>query len=151
MTWLTDNFATLLVVLGVVLLVLEVGVFGFSLFILFFIGLACILAGILMAIGILPQTMVIAFGSVALLTLVLAFALWKPLKRMQDSGGNKDIKGDFIGDSFTLASPVSTTQTSLHRMSGVDWKVKSEVPITAGTVVEIVKIEVGELTVAAKQ
>ena len=97
MTWLTDNFATLLVVLGVALLVIEVGVFGFSLFILFFIGLACILSGILMAIGILPESMVMAFGSVALLSLAFAFSLWKPLKRMQDSGGNKDIKGEFVG------------------------------------------------------
>ena len=151
MTWLTDNFATLLVVLGVLLLVLEVAAFGFSLFILFFIGLACILAGILMALGVLPQTLVVAFGSVAVLTLVLAFALWKPLKRMQDHGGNKEIRRDFIGDSFTLASPVSSTQTSLHRMSGVDWKVKSDVPISAGTIVEVVKVEVGELTVAAKR
>jgi|SRR5688572_25224749 len=151
MTWLTDNFATLLVVLGVVLLVLEVGVFGFSLFILFFIGLACILAGISMAIGILPQTLVVAFGSVAAFSLALAFTLWKPLKKMQDSGGNKDVKGDFIGHSFTLASPVSSTQTSLHRMSGVDWKVKSGVPISAGTTVEVVKVEVGEITVAVKQ
>jgi membrane protein implicated in regulation of membrane protease activity len=151
MTWLTDNFATLLVVLGVLLLVLEVAAFGFSLFILFFIGLACILAGILMALGVLPQTLVVAFGSVAVLTLVLAFSLWKPLKRMQDHSGNKEIRRDFIGDSFTLASPVSSTQTSLHRMSGVDWKVKSDVPISAGTIVEVVKVEVGELTVAAKR
>lgn len=151
MTWLTDNFATLLVVLGIALLVLEVGVFGFSLLILLFIGIACILSGILMAIGIVPQTMLVAFASVALFTLVLAFTLWKPLKKLQDSGGNKDVKGDFIGHSFTLASPISATQTSLHRMSGVDWKVKSAAPIAAGTEVEVVKVEVGEITVAVKQ
>src|SRR5687767_13729744 len=138
MTWLTDNFATLLVVLGVALLVIEVGVFGFSLFILFFIGLACIVTGILMAVG-LPQTLVVAFGSVAILSLVFAFSLWKPLKRMQDSGGNKDIKGEFIGHTFTIATPVSPTQVSLHRMSGVDWKVKSDIPISSGTRVEVVK------------
>lgn len=150
MTWLTDNFATLLVVLGVTLLVIEVGVFGFSLLILFFIGLACILTGVLMAIGIMPMSLIVAFGSVAVLSLVLAFSLWKPLKRMQDSGGNKEIKGDFIGHSFVLASPVSPTQSGVHRMSGVNWKVKSNALIAAGTEVEVVKVEVGELTVAAK-
>ncbi len=148
MTWLTDNFATLLVVLGVALLVIEVGVFGFGLFILFFIGLACILSGILMAIGILPETMVVAFGSVAVLSLAFAFSLWKPLKKMQDSGGSKEVKGEFIGHSFILASPVSATQVSQHRMSGVDWKVKSSEPIAAGTLVEVIKVEVGEITVA---
>ena len=150
MTWLTDNFATLLVVLGVALLVIEVGVFGFSLFILFFVGLACILTGILMAVGIMPESLISAFGSVAVLSLALAFSLWNTLKRMQDSGGNKNIKGEFIGHSFMLATAVSATQVSLHRMSGVDWKVKSGVPIAAGTMVEVVKIEVGELTVAPK-
>ncbi|MES2625289.1 MAG: NfeD family protein [Pseudomonadota bacterium] len=150
MTWLTDNFASLLVVLGIALLVIEVGVLGFSLLILVFIGLACIVAGILMYIGILPETLVFAFGSVAILSVIFAFTLWKPLKRMQDSGGNKDVKGDFIGHSFLLATPISPTQVSLHRMSGVDWKVKSAVPIAAGTYVEVIKVEVGELTVAPK-
>ena len=150
MTWLTDNFATLLVVLGVALLVIEVGVFGFSLFILFFVGLACMLTGVLMAIGILPESLIIAFGSVAVLSVALAFSLWNTLKRMQDSGGNKDVKGDFIGHTFMLATPVSSTQVSLHRMSGVDWKVKSDAQIPAGTWVEVTKVEVGVLTVAPK-
>jgi membrane protein implicated in regulation of membrane protease activity len=150
MTWLTDSFSTLLVVLGVALLVIEVGVFGFSLFILFFVGLACILTGILMAIGIMPESLMMAFGSVAVLSLALALSLWKPLKKMQDSGGSKEVKGEFIGHSFMLASPVSATQVSLHRMSGVDWSVKSDMPIAAGTLVEVTKVEVGELTVAPK-
>jgi len=32
----------------------------------------------------------------------------------------------------------------------VDWQVRANTAITAGTLVEVVKVEVGELTVAAK-
>ncbi len=148
MTWLTNNFASLLVVLGIALLVIEVGVFGFSVFILFFIGLACIVTGMLMALGVLASTMLVAFGSVAILTLVFAVSLWKQLKNLQDSGGVKDVKGDFIGHTFVLADAVSATTFTTYRMSGVDWSVKSETSIAAGVQVAVTKVEVGQLTVA---
>lgn len=150
MEWLTSNFSTFLVSLGIVLLVIEIALLGFSVFILFFIGMACIVTGLLTMIGVLPETLIAAFGSVAILSLLFAVVLWKPLKKMQNTGGAQDVKGDFIGYGFQLAHDVSATTFSTHRMSGVDWKVKSETPITAGTQVEVVKAEVGMLTVAAK-
>lgn len=149
MSWLANNFASLLIVLGIVLLVLEVGVLGFSVFILFFVGLACIVTGLLTMLGVLPETLTVAFGSVALFSLVFAVLLWKPLKKMQNSGDSHVVKGDFIGHSFVLEHAVSTNQFSAHKMSGISWKVKSESPLPAGTLVEVVKAEVGELTVAA--
>ena len=45
MEWLASNFSTLLIFIGIVLLVIEVGLLGFAVFILFFIGMACILTG----------------------------------------------------------------------------------------------------------
>jgi hypothetical protein len=150
MAWLTNNLTTLLIVLGIALLVVEVAVLGFSVFILFFIGLACIVTGLLMVIGILPLTIVAACGSVAVFSMAFAFALWKPLKKIQDSGITHDVKGDFIGHSFVLDRNVSDIEYGSHRMSGVNWKVKSEQPLSAGTHVEVVKVEVGELTVAPK-
>lgn len=150
MAWLTDNIVALLVISGIVLLALEVGVFGFSVFLLFFLGLACIVTGLLMAIGILPAALTFAFGSVAVFSLVFAFALWKPLKNIQNSGITQDVKGDFIGHSFVLERDLAVNAHGKHRLSGVDWKVRSEVPLKAGTHVEVVKVEVGELTVAPK-
>ena len=47
MAWLTANLSTLLIVIGIALLAVEVGVFGFSVLLLFFIGLACIVSGAL--------------------------------------------------------------------------------------------------------
>lgn len=147
--WLTSNFATILIVIGLALLAIEVAVLGFSVFILFFIGLACIITGLLTAIGVLPGTLVAGFGSIAVFSLVFAFALWKPLKRMQDSGISHEVKGDFIGHSFVLEHDVSATEFSRHRLSGIEWKVKSVQPLKAGTRVEVVQVEVGELSVAA--
>ena len=150
MTWMTDNIPLLLIVLGIALLAIEVGILGFTVFILFFLGLASIATGLLMMIGLLSETLVAAFGGIAVLGLVFAVALWKPLKKMQDSGGHGEVKGDFIGYSFQLATDVGPTEFGSHRMSGVDWKVRSENPLAAGTMVEVVKAEVGMLTVTKK-
>lgn len=150
MEWLINNFSTALVVIGLALLVIEIAVLGFSVFILFFVGLACIVTGLLTFMGILPHTLIAAFGSVAILSLLFAVGLWKPLQKMQNSGAAQEVKADFIGQSFQLQHDISPLVYSSYRMSGVDWKVKSDTPLAAGTLVEVVKTEVGMLTVAAK-
>jgi membrane protein implicated in regulation of membrane protease activity len=150
MEWLASNFSTLLIFLGIVLLVIEVGVLGFSVFILFFVGLACMVTGGLIMLALLPDTLVAAFGSIAALSLLFAVALWKPLKKMQDSADSHTVKGDFIGHGFRLEQDVSNQRYGSYRLSGVEWKVRSETPLSAGSEVEIVKVEVGLLTVAAK-
>jgi membrane protein implicated in regulation of membrane protease activity len=148
--WLTDNIVALLVIIGIALLAIEMGVFGFSVFLLFFVGLACLITGLFIAIGILPATMTFAIGSVAVFSLAFAIALWKPLKKMQNSGISHEVKGDFIGHSFILERDLAAGARGKHRMSGVDWKVRSDLPLQAGTQVQVVKVEVGELTVAPK-
>jgi membrane protein implicated in regulation of membrane protease activity len=150
MDWLANNFPTLLIVLGIALLVIEVGLLGFSVFVLFFIGLACIVTGLIMMLGVFPETLAAAFGSVAILSVLFAVSLWTPLKKMQNSGGDHNVKGDFIGHSFVLEHAVSPTEFSSHKLSGIAWQVRSETPLAAGTHVEVVKVEVGMLTVAAK-
>ena len=150
MNIVTDNLATTLFVLGFALLALEVMVFGFSVFILFLLGLACIASGVLVWTTLLPATVGVACTLVAFFTVVFAITLWKPLKKMQNSGISHEVKGDFIGHSFVLPGNCSLTEASTHRMSGVDWKVHSKHPIAAGTLVQVVKVEVGELTVVPR-
>ena len=147
MAWLTANLATLLLIVGIALLAVEVGVFGFSVFLLFFNGLACVVTGVMMWF-IIPQSLAWGIGMVAVLSLLFAVLLWKPLKKMQDSGGNTQVKGDFIGHSFILERDIAPGTFGKHRMSGVDWKVRSDVPLKAGTPVQVVRVDVGELTVA---
>jgi len=143
--------ATILIFVGLALLAIEVAVLGFSVVILFFIGIGCLLTGVLIFFGILPATLSSALSGVAVLTIASAAGLWKPLKKMQNSVEPEEVTSDLIGHSFVLDSDVSHTQYGLHHFSGIEWKVKSESEIAAGTEVEIVKTEVGELTVAAKR
>lgn len=150
MEWLASNFSTLLVFLGIVLLVIEVGLLGFSVFLLFFIGLACIVTGGLIMLGLVNDTLVAAFGSIAVFSVLFAVVLWKPLKKIQDSTEANNVKGDFIGHAFRLEQDVSSSRYGRYRLSGIEWQVRSEQPLAAGTEVEIVRVEVGLLTVAAR-
>ncbi|MGV3593290.1 MAG: NfeD family protein [Gammaproteobacteria bacterium] len=149
MDWLSSNIATLLLIIGIALLAVEVGVFGFSVFLLFFVGLACIVTAVMMWF-LIPETLAWGLGMVAVLSVTFAAVLWGPLKRMQDSGGKMDVKNDLVGHSFVLEHDIVPGAHDSHRMSGVDWKIRSDTPLTAGTQVQVVKVDVGELTVAVR-
>lgn len=150
MAWISDNLSGILVFLGIGLLGIEMLVFAFSSFILFFVGLACVLTGLLMYIGVMPQTLVFALVSVAVLSIGLAVSLWKPFKRLQNNVGRKTADNDLIGHSFILSGGVSPQQSVVYKYSGIEWKVKSSETLTAGTEVEVIKTEVGEFTVGKK-
>jgi len=150
MEWIVNNMAATLIFIGLALLAIEVAVLGFSVVILFFIGLGCLLTGLLIFAGILPETFSSSLLGVAILTIASAAGLWRPLKKMQDNVEPEDVTSDLIGHSFVLESDISHSNTGRHHFSGIEWKVKSDNEITAGTEVEVVKTEVGELTVATK-
>lgn len=149
MNWIIENFATFLIFLGILLILIEVAFLGLGVFILLFIGVACIIDGLLVAIGMVPATMGSTFGLIAVITLLLAGFLWKPLKKLQNDSETKEEINDFIGTKFYLESDISLTHPGTHRLSGIDWKVTSNKPLKAGIEVSIVKVEVGVLTVAA--
>lgn len=151
MAWLSANLASLLVGAGLILLAIEVGVLGFSVFILFFIGVACLITGVLMWLTLVPATLWSACVCVAILTVLLALLLWEPLKRLQNSTKATEVKGDLIGQRLTLQSPVSPTTPTRQRYSGVEWLVHCDSALPAGAEVEIVKVEVGSLKVAPVQ
>lgn len=146
MDWLSSNMATLLLIIGIALLAVEVGVFGFSVFLLFFVGLACIVTAVMMWF-LIPESLTWGIGMVAVLSVTFAAVLWRPLKRMQNSGGKADVKNDLVGHSFVLEHDIVPGMHDRHRMSGVDWKIRSDAPLTAGMQVRVVKVDVGELTV----
>ena len=151
MEWLNANFASVLVGIGLALLAIEVAVLNLSVMVLLFIGIACVLSGFLMWVGLLPETWFAACGSVAVLSALSAGLLWSPLKKLQKGSKDTSVKGDFIGHCFMLEQPVSFTEYGHHRYSGVDWRVRSETPLLPGTLVEVVKVEVGFLNVAPVQ
>ncbi|WP_430460244.1 NfeD family protein [Thalassolituus sp. LLYu03] len=143
MEFLLQNLPQSLMVAGILALIIEVAVLGFATFILLFFGAALLLTGLAMAVGLLPESGSVAFASSAVLTAVLALLLWKPLKKMQDNVEPQQTRGDFATDRFVLEQDVDQRGLSVRRYSGIDWKLKSEQPLTAGTEVEVVKVEVG--------
>jgi membrane protein implicated in regulation of membrane protease activity len=150
MNWFSNNLSESLIMAGLALLVLEVVVLGFSTFVLFFVGLAAVLAGGLMTVGVVPDSMLSALSSMGVLTALLAILLWRPLKSMQGNVESKKVTSDLVGHSFVLNEAVSMTNNPAYRYSGIDWNLSSEKELSAGTLVEVTGVAVGKFTVQAK-
>jgi membrane protein implicated in regulation of membrane protease activity len=136
-----------LFMLGIGLLVIEIAFLGFATFVLFFVGLAMLATGGLMAVEILPQTINSAVISVSLLSIAAAFVLWKPLKNIQSPSEDSGTEVGFVGHRFQLATDVAPDQPGEHVYSGITWKVVSDRAIARATRVKVVQADVGQLTV----
>ncbi|MDG0996692.1 MAG: NfeD family protein [Gammaproteobacteria bacterium] len=150
MNWISNNLSESLIMAGLALLVIEVVILGFSTFVLFFVGLAALIAGGLMAVGVVPNSMLSALSSVGVLTAILAVLLWRPLKYMQANVETKKVTSDLVGHSFILNEAVSMTKNPAYRYSGIDWNLSSEEELLAGTLVEVTTVAVGKFIVQAK-
>ncbi|MFQ3235534.1 MAG: hypothetical protein ACI9C4_001093 [Paraglaciecola sp.] len=149
MMWLTDNLAQSLIALGLIMLAMEILIFGFATFVLFFVGLAAVISGALIYMGVVPDTMSGALLSVGLGTVLLAAVLWQPLKNLQTKVDTKKVTNDLVGHTFTLRVDISPHQQSVYHYSGIDWRLTSDQVLTAGTEVEVVEVEVGQFKVKA--
>jgi len=150
MNWVSNNLSESLIMAGLALLVIEVVVLGFSTFVLFFVGLAAVVAGGLMTVGVVPDSMLSALFSVGVLTALSAMLLWRPLKSMQSNVESKKVTSDLVGHSFILNDAVSMTKNPVYRYSGIDWNLSSEQELSAGTLVEVTGVAVGQFIVQAK-
>jgi len=150
MNWVNDNLSESLIIAGLALLVIEVVVLGFSSFVLFFVGLAALVAGGLMALAVVPDSMLSALSSVGVLTALLAMLLWRPLKSMQGKVESKKVTSDLVGHSFILNEAVSMTKNPAYRYSGIEWNLSSEQELSAGTLVEVTGVAVGKFIIQAK-
>lgn len=150
MQWFVDNLPQSLLAAGILLLIIDAALLGFATFILTFLGGSMVLSGLAMWLGLLPSTMIAVLWSNALLTALLALLLWKPLKRLQNSKTTTDINNDFAQLVFKLEQDVDIQGEATYQYSGIRWKLKSEAPLAAGTVVTVFKSEVGVLWVCPK-
>ncbi|MBU3003894.1 NfeD family protein [Paraglaciecola arctica] len=149
MDWAFNNLAESLLILGILLLVIEVAVLGFSTFVLFFVGCAAVVSAALLYIGIVPDTLLAAMLSTGIFTALLAVLLWKPLKNMQTQVDTTKAKGDLVGHSFTLVEDVAPELTPIYRYSGIDWKLIATEHLVSGTKVHVVEADVGEFHIKA--
>jgi membrane protein implicated in regulation of membrane protease activity len=149
MDWAFNNLAESLLIIGILLLVIEIAVLGFSTFVLFFVGCAAVVTAGFLYVGIIPDTWLAAMFSTGLLTAVSAVLLWKPLKNMQTKVDTTKAKSDLAGHSFVLVEDVGPELTPEYHYSGIDWKLKASEHLVAGTKVEVIEAEVGVFHIKA--
>ncbi len=147
MNLIVENLPQSLMVLGILALIVEIAVLGFATFVLLFLGISLVLSGLLMQIGLLPDTLVTALWSNVVLTGLSAAVLWKPLNKLQQEKTPQAVKSDFSNRQFVLEEDVDPRGLAEHSYSGVVWKLKSKEVIPAGTLVQVERAEVGVLWV----
>lgn len=154
MNWFADNFVETVLIIGIVLLIVEIVVLGFSTFFLFFAGLAAITTAVIMWFGLIPETTLVAILSIAILTSIFAVLLWKPLAKMQNQVDNTRASSDLIGHSFVLPEDVkgvaAPDKQPRYQFSGLTWQLDAHEDIAKGTLVEVFQVDVGVLLVKAK-
>ena len=146
------SYPSLLTIAGIVLITLEVVVFGFATIFLVFIGLACFVTAMLIWMNVLPAEFLPAALSVAVFTLLFALTLWKPLRKMQSEQQDpREQTNTLDGHTFRLPADLDGSQAVSYRYSGIEWKVlpASSVsePMTEGREVRVARAEVGKLYV----
>jgi len=136
-----------LFILGIGLLVIEIIFLGFATFVLFFVGLAMLIVGALMSLGVLPVGVNIAIFAVSLLSIAGAVVLWKPLKAIQSPKEATNIEVGFVGHRFQVQTDISPDLPGTYTYSGIAWTVISDTAINRLTQVKVIKADVGQLTV----
>lgn len=154
MQWLASNVIETVLIIGIVLLIIEVAVLGFSTFFLFFAGLAAVTTSVVMWVGILPETFIYAIFSIAAFTVMYSVLLWKPLSRMQKDVDTTRASTDLSGHTFVLTDDIEATlpisQKPSYQYSGITWQLDAHENISKGTLVEVVQADVGVFLVKPK-
>jgi membrane protein implicated in regulation of membrane protease activity len=154
--YINNHLSGFWIALGFVLLAAEVLLFGFTTIIFLFAGLGALLSGLLMNLGVIPETWIAGTACFGIATGVSSAVLWKPLMKMQDkSSAQQKPSSDLIGLEFVLSEDISTTAPGSYRYSGIDWRVEidasSDVDALAkGSRVVVVTVAVGVLSVIKK-
>ena len=115
-------------VLAGVSFIVELTVLGVGGPLLFF-AIASIVTGVLISLGLISGWEVEALV-VGVLTALISIALWKPLKKFQDSGGGPDTSSDMIGRQVPASSEITASGGTI-RYSGINWN--SRLAQDAGT------------------
>ena len=146
--YIVNHQAEFWLVVGFVMLTIEV-VTGFTTGVFLFGGLGALATGILMSLGVLPETWIAGVACTGISTGIITALLWKPLKKLQgDKPIEKDNSSDLIGHEFVVDSEITATQAGSTDYSGLTWRVEMDksaetTSIEAGQRVVVVSVEVG--------
>jgi len=133
-----------LVTIGIILIIIDILILGWSTLFFTFFGCGClVVAGLAYFdweyVVTIPQKLM-WISSIAVLLGVL---FWRVVKRKSSS--DPEPSNGLVGVTFVLSDDVSANTESFTRFSGVIWKVKSKYDIKMGSTVMINKCEVGRL------
>ena len=134
---------------GFILLAAEALVFGFATIIILFAGIGALVTGLLMTMGVLPETWIAGVSSFGLSTGIVSILLWKPMRRLQnDNVSPQSNSSDLIGYEFVLQEDISPMKTGHHRYSGIDWTVELDPSaaadsLPAGKRVKVASVDAG--------
>ena len=106
-----------------------------------------LIVGALMAFGVLPVGIDIAIGAVSLLSISGAVLLWKPMKKIQSSKEAAKVEVGFVGHQFQVQTDIAPDLPGTYTYSGIAWTVVSDTAIQRFTQVQVIKADVGQLTV----
>ena len=143
-------------VFGFVMLAIEV-VTGFTVGVFLFGGLGALMTGLLMSVGVLPETWIAGIACTGISSGVITSLLWKPLKKLQgDRPAGKDNSSDLVGYEFVVDSELTVNKPGSTNYSGITWKVEIDKDagidiIEAGQRVTVVSVEVGVFKVKLSQ
>ena len=154
--YINNHLSGFWIALGFALLAAEVLLFGFTTIILLFAGIGALVTGLMLSVGVLPETWIASTACFGITTGISSALLWKPLMKMQDvSAAQKKQKSDFIGLEFVLEDDISNTAPGKHRYSGIDWKVELDAgsekdALSKGSRVIVTAVDVGIMRVIEK-
>ncbi len=119
--YFSENHAQLFYFIAGLSFVIELTLLGLSGPLLFF-AIASTFTGMLIHLNIVSgwESECLTVG---LLTAIITLALWKPLKRFQNSGGGADTSSDMIGKQVPSTSEITHEQGQV-RFSGIDWNAR---------------------------
>ena len=143
-----QDTATMMIVVGVLLLLIEATAFGFSLVILAAVGLASISVGLMIKFQWLSGSLPVALGVTSVLTAAIFAIAWRPLKKLGASVDDSAPRSDLIGYTFQLDNPLTAGEAYIHRYSGIDWLLESDENLDAATLVEVIEVNVGKFRVS---
>lgn len=143
-----QDTATMMIVVGVLLLLIEATAFGFSLVILAAVGLASIGVGVMIKLQWLSDSLPVAFGVTSVLTAAIFAIVWRPLKKLGAAVDDSVPRSDLIGYTFQLDNRLTADEAHIHRYSGIDWLLECDETLEAATLVKVIGVDVGKLRVS---
>lgn len=146
--YIVDHQTEFWLVFGLVMLSIEV-VTGFVTAVFLFSGLGALATGLLMSLGVLPETWIAGVSSTGISSGIITALLWRPLKKLQGNRlTQKDNSSDLIGYEFVTDSDITKANPGSVSYSGIKWKVKIDEEasvdrIEAGQKVTVSSVDVG--------